>query len=59
MPTPSDPPRMYGPHVCPLCTGDNYYGRYIHRGETEPATCPNHGDVVVYLVPGSGAKVDE
>jgi hypothetical protein len=51
---------MYGPHHCPLCVDANFYGRYVHRGETEPPTCPNHPeDIVVRLVPGSGAKVDD
>lgn len=50
---------MFGPHRCPLCTGENYYGRYIHRGEEDRPTCPNHGDVVVYLEPCSGAKPDD
>lgn len=52
-------PRMYGPHVCPVCTGENYYGRFIHRGEDEVPTCPNHKDETVVLVPGSGAKIDD
>lgn len=48
---------MYGPHVCPVCPTSRYYGRYVHRGETEPATCPNHKEQVL-LVPGKGAKKD-
>lgn len=50
---------MYGPHRCPQCVDANYYGRYVHRGEADPPTCPNHGDDVVFLVPGAGARVDE
>ena len=54
---------MYGPHVCPIhgadLTSREFYGRYVHRAETEPATCPNHKGEIVILVPGTGAKVDE
>ncbi len=49
---------FYGPHHCPVCVGANFYGRYIHRGETELPTCPNHKDETVFLEPSSGAKVD-
>ena len=49
---------MYGPHHCPVCVDANFYGRYVHRGETEEPTCPNHKDEKVVLVPASGAKVD-
>ncbi len=50
---------FYGPHHCPVHTGANFYGRYVHRGETELPTCPNHTDETVFLEPSSGAKVDE
>jgi hypothetical protein len=52
-------PDLFGPFRCPTCTDAKFYGRYVHRGETEPPTCPNHGEEIVILVPGSGAKVDD
>lgn len=50
---------MYGPHHCPEHVDAEFYGRYIHRGETEVPTCPLHKDEVVVLVPSIGAKIDD
>lgn len=51
--------KLYGPHKCPRCDGEDYYGRWLFRDEEGPALCPNHKeDEKVELVPCRGAKVD-
>ena len=49
------------PYVCPICTGENYYGLLVWPDEQDPndlPTCPNHRkeDGPVYLVPSDRAE---
>lgn len=39
------------PYVCPVCTGEEYYGRLVFSNETEPAVCSNKHKQPVLLVP--------
>lgn len=51
---------MIGPHKCPVCVDDEFYGRHIFPDEPTPPFCPNHpaNEPVVPLVPCAGAKDD-
>lgn len=50
---------MVGPHRCPVCEGEQWYGRHLFPGDPQPALCPNHpADQPVALVPCAGAKPD-